>query len=163
MVLQATVQRAKIYEPGAPEESRERFRGGLWKALDLAAREYANVQSESAHLTAIVGLSRNLTEAHAGALRGGRFRIGPAQKALNLFLKYLWCSEQIPAPPHCPFDRVVIERLPAVMHVAWTDLDSIEVYQQLVAAARVKAGNVPLPDWELQLYQVAYAGASRAQ
>ena len=162
MVLQATVQRAAIYEPNAPEELRERFRGGLRKALTQAARGYSGVTTEEAHLAAIVALSRDITEAHAGALRGGRFRIGPAQKALNLFLKYLWCSGDIPVPPHCPLDAVVIARLPSSMYVPWTQLDSIEAYVQLVGAARVAAGDSSLSDWELRLYQVAYAGASRA-
>ncbi len=162
MVLQATVQRAAIYEPSAPEESREQFRGGLRKALARAALGYADVTTEEAHLDAIVTLSGEITEAHAAALRGGRFRIGPAQKSLNLFLKYLWCSGEIPMPPHCPFDAVVIARLPSSMYVPWTRIDSIEAYVRLVAAARVAAGDRSLADWELHLYQVAYAGASRA-
>ena len=163
MVLQATVQRAAIYEPNAPEELRARFRGGLRKALTQTARAYSGIVTEEAHLLGIGTLSRDITEAHGAALRGGRFRIGPAQKALNLFLKYLWCGGEIPSPPHCPFDAVVIARLPSSMYMPWTQIDSIEAYVQLVCAARVAAGNMSLADWELRLYQDAYAGASRGQ
>jgi hypothetical protein len=40
------------------------------------------------------------------------FRVGTAQKALNLYLKYLWCLGEIKTPPHCPFDRGIIQMLP---------------------------------------------------
>ena len=44
----------------------------------------------------IVALSEGLSEDHADILAGKRFRVGTAQKALNLYLKYLWCLQNSP-------------------------------------------------------------------
>lgn len=45
------------------------------------------------------------------------FRIGSAQKALNLYRKYLWCLGYIPFPPHCPFDATIIDQLPVCQKI----------------------------------------------
>ena len=162
MVLQATVQRAAIYELGASETVREEFRRGLRQRLDAAATAYATPIAEQEHIGRIAALARSLSKDHAGALRGGAFRIGPAQKALNLFLKYQWCSGWIPMPPHCPFDALIIAQLPRHAGVAWTRLDSVEAYESLVAAARSRAGSVPLAEWELDIYARVSGAAQRA-
>ena len=112
MVLQATVQRAKIYESGSSERARVQFRAGLQCFLDEAAPSYSAPVSDEAHIERIVALAAALTRDNSPALREGRFRIGPAQKALNLFLKYQWCSGWIGVPPHCPFDARIIAMLP---------------------------------------------------
>jgi hypothetical protein len=85
-------------------------------------------------------------------LKNGRFRIGIAQKALNLYLKYLWCVGLIPMPPHCPFDSSIIGHLPECMNFNWTAIDSIDDYQKLVNSARKKADDKPIAEWELELW-----------
>jgi hypothetical protein len=47
-------------------------------------------------------------------------RIGLAQKALNLYLKYLWCLGEIHEPPHCPLDSIVLGQVPGCKDVRWT-------------------------------------------
>lgn len=152
MVLQATVQRAGIYEPAAAEFERAGFRAGLRSALEAVAPRYASSVDDATHTVNIGALADLMSRDHGAALRGGRFRIGPSQKALNLFLKYLWCSDTIPMPPHCPFDAVILSQMPMVSGIAWTRLDSISEYQRIVAAAREQAGAVSLAEWELALY-----------
>lgn len=161
MVLQATVQRAAIYRSDASDRERARFHIGLRKKLDRMARHYERSVSERDHYRRIAALSDTLSRDHAVALRGGRFRIGPAQKALNLFLKYLWCSGWIAAPPHCPFDARIIDLLPYGDRVRWTRLDRLESYKQLVASAKLVAGPSSLAEWELIAYERASALAVR--
>ena len=84
-----------------------------------------------------------------------RIRIGSAQKALNLFLKYLWCIGEAPEPPHCPFDFQIISKLPPAVRCNWTELDSIETYRALVAAAKTAAAGQSLAEWELAEYNGA--------
>lgn len=79
-----------------------------------------------------------------------RFRIGVAQKALNLYLKYLWCLDRIPVPPHCPFDSTVLRELE--LEFSWTRSSKIEDYKSWVEHAKVAAGTKTLAEWELQLW-----------
>ncbi len=54
-------------------------------------------------------------------LFGNGFRVGIAQKALNLYLKYLWCLGKITEPPHCPFDSIIISEIKC--NIKWTEMD----------------------------------------
>ena len=161
LTLQATVQRAAIYRPGIPEREHIAVRGTLRAALDDLSAVYQAPVPDERHVANIEALSGRITTAHRGVLRGSRFRIGPAQKALNLFLKYLWCLGRIPMPPHCPFDARVIALLPADVRCTWTDLDSVAAYRRLVDAGRQLAGDVPLAEWELAAYNAVSVAASR--
>ena len=161
MVLQATVQRARIYRDGSGEPARDAFRRGLRRLLDSTASRYSEPLSESAHEQHIARIADALSAAHGDALRADRFRIGPAQKALNLHLKYLWCAGWIPEPPHCPLDRVIIELLPYRVRTNWTDLDDLDSYRRLIAAAREVAQPDSLARWELRAYAGSAAAALR--
>jgi hypothetical protein len=145
----AVVQRGKVYAPGTTRTGE--LRQALRDYLDRMAKVYKVPITEEAHLEYIVSLKRQVS-ASGGALYDERkFRIGSAQKALNLFLKYLWCLGEIPEPPHCPFDRRVIEHLPKEVRCSWVDCDDIEHYKRWVAAAReeAKKGSLSLAQWEL--------------
>lgn len=146
------MQRAAIYRTGVEEEARKAFRASLRELLDGLSVGYEKEVHEDLHLSCICRVADELSECHGTALRGGRFRIGPAQKALNLFLKYQWCAGWIATPPHCPFDAIVINRLPMQPLLRWTELDDIRDYEKLVAAARTAAGAMSLAEWELRLY-----------
>ena len=161
MVLQATMQRATIYEPGSSERARALFRGGLQCFLDDVAPSYSALVSDETHIERIVALASTLTRDHSPALQEGRFRLGPAQKALNLFLKYQWCSGWIAMPPHCAFDARIIRTLPSYGAVTWTRLDSVDLYRHLVAAARFRAADLPLAEWELREYGLVSEVAKR--
>lgn len=161
LTLAATVQRARIYTPSLPEGSHSSFQAGLRQALDATARDYARGVDEQHHVQCIADLADRMSADHSGILRGGRFRIGPAQKALNLFLKYLWCSGSIPTPPHCPFDSLIIQMLPARDRLSWTTLDDLDGYRSLVAAARRLAGTTSLAEWELCEYDKVSTAARR--
>jgi hypothetical protein len=162
LTLMATVQRADVYSPLAPEAVRKAFRAKLRRLLEKKALVYRSPVYEAAHVENIRWLAEALSKDHASALKDGRLRIGTAQKALNLYLKYLWCLGKIEEPPHCPFDYQMISALKGCSEFRWTTLDSIKDYEKLVAAAKEAAkiaGNLSLGEWELKTYNSARLGS----
>ena len=102
-------------------------------------------------------------------LNGDHLRLGVAQKALNLYLKYLWCEHRIPTPPHCPFDSNILDKLtlPTGCERRWTQADKVEHYREWVLAAKKQAEKeaqkeskkeVSLADWELRAWNAARSG-----
>jgi hypothetical protein len=152
LTLMATVQRGRLYAPNVNGDRRAEFQKSLRQQLERLAKQYGGSVSESAHLRNIECLSARLSESHSSILREGRFRVGSAQKALNLFLKYLWCMGEIRIPPHCPFDRGVIQRLPPRVRRNWTEIERLDQYKALVEAAKRIAAPSSLAEWELALY-----------
>ena len=65
-------------------------------------------------------------------------------------------------PPHCPFDSRIIQKLPPIDRLNWTQLDDMKDYSRLVAAARAAAGTLPLAEWELRVYNTVSTAATRA-
>ena len=107
---------------------------GLLSDTISGAFQHATVYNDQANVDARqrlgVALRKKLKELSVlyfhGAV-GGRFRIGVAQKALNLYLKHLWCLDWIYEPPHCPFDNGIIRLLrPTPRETLWTQMDSRE-------------------------------------
>ncbi len=153
LTLSAVTQRGGVYRPNLSEAQRRPVHRALQDLLRDLSRQYANVSvSEDQHNANIQKIAETLTRLHASLLRGDTFRIGSAQKALNLHLKYLWCLQAIPRPPHCPFDAYVLRAIPEWRGRSWTTIDSIDQYIELVASARIVAGEQPLAEWELSIY-----------
>ena len=155
LTVGAVTQRGSVYAPGLPEKARRPVHETLRQLLIHLSPQYEpGGISDERHMENIDQIARAITLRHAAVLRGGRFRIGSAQKALNLHLKYRWCLRQIPMPPHCPFDAYVLRAIPAWL-TPWTRIESIRQYADLVAAARAVAGQQALAEWELSLYNAA--------
>jgi predicted house-cleaning noncanonical NTP pyrophosphatase (MazG superfamily) len=156
LTLMAAVQRGKTYRENTLERERKQFHQELQRRLEEIAAEYLTDKTDEEHEKSICWLADTLSSSHSAVLRAGRFRIGNAQKALNLFLKYLWCLEEIPPPPHCPFDFGIINKfkrtLPPGVPTKWTELDRIEHYREYVNAARTLAHPHSLAKWELEIY-----------
>jgi hypothetical protein len=156
LTFMGVAQRGRLYSDGSGStgESRESFRLSLRLILEDLAENYTSQIDDQTHIANIEKLSNDLSWAHRAILNGGRLRIGSAQKALNLYLKYLWCMGQVMTPPHCPFDSVIIGRLPGCETVKWTQLDCIETYKNLVSSARTKAKKIGLfiAEWQLKAY-----------
>ena len=160
--LMATVQRSHVYKPGVVAKRREEFQKNLREQLKKLAEQYKEVVDGETHIQNILALSAHLTARHADILEGERFRIGVAQKALNLYLKFCWCLGWIGQPPHCPFDSRIIGKLREYDGPSWTQLDSAEEYRRLVSAAKAKAGRESLACWELGVYLGTQTGQKRA-
>ncbi len=140
------VKRAKVAE-------REAFRHDLMSLLRETAQAYRRSVTDTEHLRKIRRIRDRLTRKHRRILKGGRFRFGRAQKALNLYLKYLWCLGELPMPPHCPFDRKIIQEC-GLPEIGWAKLDDGREYRRLVAAARQQADarSMAIAEWELGLF-----------
>ena len=153
LTLGAVTQRGGVYEPNLSEGQRQPVHDTLRELLRDLARDYTTGSvCDDWHMANIERIARSVSERHAAVLPGGQFRIGSAQKALNLHLKYRWCLGEIPMPPHCPFDAYVLRAIPGWQTRSWTAIDSIDHYADLVAAAQTVAGERPLAEWELALY-----------
>jgi len=150
--LAGTTQRGHLYRKESNELIRKQFRSALRFALENLWPQYKQQISHEQHCANIKALSDELSGAHMDALIGGRFRIGSAQKALNLYLKFMWCLDQIERPPHCPFDSWIVSKIPGCK-VKWTQLTTLDEYEYLVGQARRVAGDMPLAEWELREYQ----------
>lgn len=155
LTLMGTVLRGKLYREASTEAQKDSFRRALRSALERLAKRYGRVVSDAQHFANIDKLAKVLSNTHPEALIGDRFRIGSAQKALNLYLKYMWCLGRIPTPPHCPFDAMVLARVPGCHDVRWTQLDSLSEYRRVVQCAKAAASGMSLADWELRLYNAA--------
>ena len=153
----AAFQRSKTYLNAAErndtfESRKSEFRKELERRLAELAKKYTEPVADSEHVASIENLATELSTEYRDVLYKGRFRIGSAQKVLNTYLKYLWCTGKIPTPPHCPFDSVIISKLDGCEHIKWTRLDRISEYRQLVSAAREKAGVKTIAQWELKTF-----------
>lgn len=155
MTLAATAQRSNLYAKGLSETERRPFQKSLRVALEGTAQAYRSGISEDEHVRNISALASGLSSRHASLLRDGRMRFGHAQKALNLYLKYLWCFAFVPMPPHCPLDSIILKRIPGFTGERWTHLDNPTRYLQIILAAKKVANGLPLAVWELHEYNAS--------
>lgn len=148
-------QHVPIYAADADESDRRALREALYAKLESSSQLYAQADvSESEHIDTIQHFADELSNQFAGVLKDGRFRIGPAQKALNLYLKYLWCAGLSQRPPHCPVDSIVLAEA-GNTSIRWSTMDSIDEYRSAIGilrAAATKAGFTSLAEWELEAW-----------
>lgn len=153
-------QHVPIYAADASERERAAFRAALYAKLEAFEPAYAQAEIyEDGHVANIVGIADELSIRFAPALHERRFRIGPAQKALNLYLKYLWCAGLSQRPPHCPVDAIVLAEA-GNTRIRWSTMDSVEKYREAIDVLRTaatKAGFVSLAEWELEAWRNAKA------
>lgn len=155
MTLGATVQRSMTYRKNTVEKDRVDFRRNLQTLLMSLSEQYRRAVSEATHCENIETLAKEITKKHGDVLHDRRFRIGSAQKALNLYLKYLWCLGRIEMPPHCPIDGIILNEITKSTgnkKIGWTKLDSIAEYEEIIRKAKEVAGQSSLTEWELQFY-----------
>lgn len=157
MTLMATVQRNRhLYRETATDGDKQTFRRELRKELERIIERYVVNIPEPQHFANIEGLANHISATSRSALENGRFKIGPAQKALNLYLKYMWCIGQIRTPPHCPFDAIVLSAI-GCDGDRWTKVDDIEKYKSWVSVAKEKANGSSLAEWELQEFNKQFS------
>lgn len=148
----AALARSKTYNSDATDKKRKDLRKKLRINLKELAIQYHNNIDNETHICNIKKLANEISSQFRDILRNGQFRIGCAQKALNLYLKYLWCIGEIKEPPHCPFDSFIISKIREYNGPKWPEINTINEYQTLVEQARKAARNESLAKWELRLY-----------
>jgi hypothetical protein len=148
--LRAALQRNKVYRTSASWVDRRAFRQDWASLIKKAAEAYSQPVADGDHCATIAGISEALSGRSGRHLSGHTLRFGTAQKAFNLYLKFLWRLRRIGPPPHCPIDRTVLRavRQPG----SWTKCDSQEEYMTWITAARRVAGDRTLADWEFALF-----------
>jgi len=147
-----------VYKTNIPSEQ-DAVRFEIERALlDFSARYPgstidATVEGD-AHVGNIIELAERVSQEVGKYLVGDKLTVGRAQKALNLYLKYLWCVSRKLEPPHCPFDGKVIEKLDKLKTLPagfepWTAIADGDKYRNLVKEARDRV-NESLAVWELR-------------
>jgi hypothetical protein len=128
---------------------------GLIKAYLV---EFQNDEiNEERHFREIENIAHTIStnKKYFGLLHESRFRIGIAQKLLNLTLKYLWCIDKVKEPLHCPIDSIVISKIqPQISNTIWTKLDSMDEYRICINAIKTIANkkNMSIAQWELDIW-----------
>lgn len=112
-----------------------------------------NEVSEGEHTNFIAEAASDLSRKLTRYLHHGRFRIGVAQKLINVHLKYLWTAGFCPEPPHCPIDGIIRDFFGIAYN--WISSDSIDEYLQAIAALKRIAGakGRSLAQWELESFR----------
>ena len=167
LTVNGAIGRNKTYCDGIDPEKRSEFRESLRCWLHDQREEYrADRVGDLRHLANIKSLSSTLSESHGDILLDGRFHIGTAQKALNLYLKYCWARGLVREPPHCPIDSIVltnIKKCPRSVGcricatVTWTKIRTVHEYMHFVKKAKARATEegLSLARWELRVWGAA--------
>jgi hypothetical protein len=151
-------------EEKAQELSREEFALELGlKLRELASRYTVKVEDEP-HIANIRELVTYLNDNYEDILHERKVSFGFAQKALNVYLKYLWCTDGKTIPPHCPFDSIILDGIKPRkkrnqpqknFENRWT-YGTEDHYRDWLARAKGNLGeNETLPEWELRVWQAA--------
>ncbi len=150
--LNSAVRRNVLY---ASSSGHRRIREA-W-ADELRERgEHYSVQRDQCYferdIERLVGVMNSL---FASELCHEGFRVSHAQKSLSVYLKHLWCSQQLgdAVPPVCPVDRLLLTyaRAPRQLR-SWTKTANLDVYRAQLESLKVRAGSTPLAIWELETF-----------
>ncbi len=152
MSLLAATRRANIYTNDVPESARRELHAILHQHLEELSATYQGDVAEVEHVKNIEFIANSVTRQFSEILAEGKFRIGPAQKVLNLYLKYLWCAGYIVRPPHCPIDAIILAKAKVKASTPWTKMSSIPEYEEVIEKLKKVAANEPLAEWELRVY-----------
>lgn len=143
---------APVYAKGIKFHQRTKEKKVLRGVLEKLEQEYAKGGvTESQHIEFIQKTADEVSKALESKLHNGRFRIGVAQKLINLHLKYLWATGYVEEPPHCPIDGIIRDK--AKITYDWTTNDSIEDYKKAVAELKNVANGRSLSVWELEEFR----------
>ena len=156
--LKAALQQRQNTVYSRPEFGDERtgFRNALAEVIRSEAARYRQSSRvlDAEHCDAIRRISDGLSSQFGHIfLTKRRFRYGTAQKAFNLYLKFLWRLGQLGTgkPPHCPVDGIVLGA--AGLLGKWTHSDDQQEYVLWIEGIRKVALPLDLSDWEYEIWQ----------
>lgn len=139
LTIGGAFQRANVYNPDVLEKDKKTFKLELRSYINKTiVPSYKNGNlSDDLHIANIKNVQQYSSKFDE-ILTNGQFNIGVSQKLLNLYLKYLWCLDIIPEPPHFPVDRIIQEKLKYKPLIAWTKIETEEEYMSIINFARTK-------------------------
>lgn len=156
----ASVQRASLYKAsvkhaGTPDRRIDDFRRAIidFVTTKLVPR-YLEECTEEQHFKNIAELVQFANRIGGEVLGEAGYKYGVAQKLLNLMLKYLWCAGLVSTPPHCPVDRIVINKTKYRGKVKWTEILEESKYREVIEAVKRLSQDkgMSVPEWELNFY-----------
>ena len=144
---------APIYRKNVSEDDRQRMKEWLRIQLKSFAEQYhVGTVEDVRHVDNIALLADSTSQSLGDILFKGRLRFGVAQKVFNLYLKYLWVTDYIKEPPHCPIDGRIVQK--ANLSYQWTTSDSRTEYKAAVLALRTGPCSGSIAAWELREFEV---------
>jgi hypothetical protein len=147
----SSFQRANVYASKLSDEQQSAFVQEFRRKLVALEKVYEHPVLPDQHIRNIEEFAKSLSEHFPDVLSGKKMKIGVAQKAVNLYLKFLWCYGWIPEPPHCPIDRTVLEKVGD--YDAWTKIDTIQEYMEKIDKIGNQKGDKSFSEWEYELWK----------
>lgn len=145
-----------VYNCELKQHQRTEAKNVFRELLAEIEQRYSEQIAESDHIKFIEVTAADLTKKLGNSLHGGRFRIGVAQKLINLHLKYLWVVGLCPEPPHCPIDGIIRDKA-KIIRYDWTKSDDINEYLAAIKELKLRvmaAGfGKSLSQWELHVFR----------
>ena len=166
LTFQGSFQRANIYKEKVSEKLKKEFREQLRAYIEaLVEIKYITEVTEKEHIKNIKGIVK-LSNINTIQGKSIPINFGVAQKLLNLYLKYSWCSGRIDTlPVHFPVDRLIQVKLneeaknadlPQLKLRAWTQFEDEEDYINIIEfAEKVRDKKYPdrsLAEMELEIF-----------
>jgi hypothetical protein len=159
----AASQRNPLYAPDATPRQREGLKTLWWTELNRIKGKYTSTQTEDDYEEDIITLRHYINHCELANIlirsgdgsRDPGFRVSHAQKSLGVSLKWLWCIEDIPAPPQCPIDRRILKAAGYQGSSPWTAVNSLDDHRRLVAVLRTAATakGCSLAEWEVGAWE----------
>jgi len=146
----AALGHSKAYLEETSDDHHQSFRKRMNVAVEEISTRYVSKRIlENEHLENIESIVSESQE-FANILTGGRLTFGVAQKMLNVYLKFLWCTGLVGEPPHCPLDSRILGI------VGWhgkgfTQMNRAEYIEAIKKIRETSAGK-SLAQWELESY-----------
>lgn len=147
-----------IYRSSIRDHQRKPVKKAIRDVLEEIEGKYESILSHDEHIQYISDTACQLTNNIGSYLHNSKFRIGIAQKLINMHLKYLWCSGVINEPPHCPIDGIIRDKVKLTypnFNYDWISSDDIKEYKSAVATLQLQAEscNETIAQWELREFR----------
>ena len=153
--LKSSLQQRQNTVYARPERGNERaeFRSEFARLIRNECRRYVLPipVPDDQHCEAIRRISDTLSSRFGIIFKDGRLQYGTTQKALNLYLKFLWRLGKVSPPPHCPVDGQVLRA--AGIIGSWTHSDSEKEYAGWIKSLRAHAAGRSLAEWEYSIWR----------
>jgi hypothetical protein len=153
----ASVQRANLYKKGLSSDNTEapEFRDSVITYIEKEIfKSYKSGCTEEQHYKNIDSLIGKANVLGSSILGPDGYKYGVAQKLLNLAVKYMWCLGHIKEPPHCPIDRIIINKTKFKDKINWTEIKARKPYEDVIEEIKElgRAKNLTPAQWELHHY-----------
>jgi hypothetical protein len=163
----AAVSRNKLYSPFVTNTMKLRV-NCFWKdrLAEIGKKYIKNQYSEKEYLESIVGLKSEMNKKFHKLFTSKTdvkdevdpgYRISHAQKSISVYLKHLWCINNIKtSPTQCPIDRNILTLIINKGKIpAWTKVNSLKSHNDLIQLIKNQAlidKYDSVAEWELVHY-----------